>query len=176
MAFYDNVTNGPGVLSSAQAITTSAASTNVYDVTGAGVGTAPNQSFGNGPVGFDIAAGVDGIARPTAYFTITTTGTGTGTITFKVQAAPVAASNTEGTYVDVGASSAYVGTTLIAGNTIIVPITPYNQIASAMGQPRFYRLYYTQTGNGACSVTGFIAINLPTGYEGTQHGNNFTSA
>lgn len=175
MAFFDNVTNGPGLLSNAQAVTTTAASTNVYDVMGAGVGVAPNQSTGNGPVGFDIAGAGDGIAHPTAYFTINNTGTGAGTITFKIQAAPNNANN-EGTYVDVGSSSAYVGTTLTAGKVIVVPITPYNPIGSGMGMPRFYRADYVVSGSATVTVTAFIGINLPTGYEATQYGNNFTTA
>lgn len=170
MAFFD----APLELSIAQAITTTAASTTIYDITGAGSGNAPSMTFGNGPVGADIAGG-DGSNLPSAYFTITTTGTGTGTVQFQVQAAPDN-SNSPGSYVVVGSSDAYVGTALIKGNVIKVPISPFNQIAPGMGQPRFYRLYYVQTGNGACSVTGYIGINTPTGYEGTQHGNNFASA
>lgn len=174
MAFYDNVTNGPGLLSSAQAITTTAASTNLYDVTGAGSGNAPSMTFGNGSVGFDIAGSTSGIARPVAYFSIGVTGTGAGTITFEIQAAPNS-SNSPGTYVVVGASDAYVGTTLVAGNVIAIPITPYNQIAPAMSVPRFYRAYYVVSGSATVTVTAFIGIGTPTGYELTQYGNNFTA-
>lgn len=175
MAFYDNVTNGPGILSSAQAITTSAASSNLYDVTGAGSGTAPSMTFGNGDNGFDIAGG-SGSTRPTAYWTVTTNGTGTGTIAFAVQAAPDNGSNAPGTYTTLAQTEAYVGTTLDVGDVIELPIPPYNKIKAGMGVPRFYRFYYTQTGDGAVSVTGFIGVNFPTGYEGTQYGNNFASA
>lgn len=174
MAFFDNTTNGPGLLSSAQAITTTAASTQLYDVTGAGSGVAPSITFGNGPVGFDIAGALEGIARPVAYFVITTLGTGAGTITFQVQAAPNS-SNSPGTYVVVGSSDAYVGTTLLKGNVIAIPITPYNQIAPSMSVPRFYRANYVVSGSATASVTAFIGINLPTGYEITQYGNNYTA-
>lgn len=171
MAFFDL----PLLLSNAQAITTTAASTNLYDVTGAGSGVAPSISFGNGPVGFDIAGATDGITHPAAYFAINVTGTGAGTITFEVQAAPNS-SNTPGTYRTVGVSDAYVGTALIAGNVIVIPITPYNQIAPGMGMPRFYRLNYVVSGSATVTVTGFIGVNVPTGYEATQFGNNFASA
>lgn len=174
MAFFDNTTNGPGLLSSAQAITTTAASTNLYDVTGAGSGVAPSMTFGNGPVGFDIAGGLEGIARPVAYFVITTTGTGAGTVTFEIQAAPNS-SNSPGTYVTLTASDALVGTTLIKGNVIALPIPPFNQIAPSMSVPRFYRANYVVASSATVSVTAFIGINLPTGYEITQYGSNFTA-
>ncbi len=169
--FYD----APLTLSTAQAITTGAASSVIYDVTGAGSGTAPNQTFGNGSIGFDIAGG-QGMARPTAYWTITTNGTGTGTIAFAVEAAPDDGNNAPGTYVTLAKTEAFVGTTLDIGNVISLPIPPYNQIKPAMGVPRFYRFYYYQTGDGAVSTTGFITIGPNTGYEGTQYGNNFASA
>lgn len=169
--FYD----APLVLSSAQAITTTAASSVIYDVTGAGSGVAPSMTFGNGDIGFDIAGG-DGMTRPTAYWTVTTNGTGTGTVAFAVQAAPDNGSNSPGTYVTLAQTEAYVGTTLDVGDVIELPIPPYNKIKAGMGVPRFYRFYYIQTGDGAVSTTGVILINPQTGYELTQYGNNFASA
>lgn len=169
MAFYDL----PLLLSSAQAITTTAASTTIYDVTGAGSGTAPSMTFGNGNKGFDIAGGINSSVRPVALFTIITTGTGAGTITFQVKAAPDNGSNAPGTYVVVGSSDAYVGTALIAGDTIAIPITPYNQIAPAMGVPRFYEFNYVVSGSATATVTAYIGIGVPNGYEITQYGNNF---
>lgn len=171
MAFYD----APLVLSSAQAITTSVASTLIYDVTGAGSGNTPAISFGNGPIGFDIAGG-DGMTRPSVMWTITTNGTGTGTVSFAIQAAPDNGSNAPGTYKTLAATEAFVGTTLDTGDIIVLPIPPYNLIEPGMGMPRFYRLYYIQTGDGAVSTTGQIGMNFPTGYEVTQYGNNFQSA
>lgn len=171
MAFFD----APLELSIAQSITTTAASTTIYDVTGAGSGVAPSITFGNGPIGFDIAGG-DGSNLPAAYFIVTTAGTGTGTVTFEVQAAPDNGSNMPGSYVTLSASAAFVGTTLLKGDVIKLPVPPYNQIAPGMGMPRFYRFNYVQTGDGAVHVSGFIGINTPTGYEATQYGNNFASA
>jgi hypothetical protein len=162
------------LLSSAQAITTSAASTNLYDVTGAGSGNAPSMTFGvtGSPIGADIGNG-DGSSRPTAYFTITTSGTGTGTITFAVEAAPDNGSNSPGTYIRLATSKAWVGTDLDAGNVITLPIPAFAQVAPGMDLPRFYRLYYDQTGNGAVSVTGYILIDPQQGYVSTQIGTNF---
>lgn len=170
--FYD----APLVLSTAQVISTTAVSTNIYDVTGAGSGNAPVMTFGNGNIGFDIAGGTSGIATPTAYFTITTNGTGTGSITFQVQAAPSDTGNVPGTWKTLTSSAAYVGTDLDVGDVIELPIPPYNIIEPGMGVPRFYRFNYVQTGDGAVSVTGIIVINAQDGYEITQYGNNFASA
>lgn len=169
--FYDNAL----LLSSAQAITTTAASSNLYDVTGAGSGNAPAMICGQTKFGADISAS-DGPARPSAVFTVTTNGTGTGTIAIAVQAAPDDGSDSPGTYVTLSQTEAYVGTTLDVGDVIVLPIPPYNKIKGAMGKPRFYRFYYTQTGDGAVSLTGAILLNPATGYEGTQYSNNFVSA
>ena len=172
MAFLDSTL----ILSSAQAITTSAASTVIYDITGAGSGNAPTIDFGNTTLpGFDIGTG-DGAAIPHAYFTITANGTGTGTVAFGIEAAPDNGSNAPGTYVRLATSKAWVGTTLDVGNVIDIPIPPYAQIAPSMGLPRFYRFYYDQTGDGAVSVTGAIILNPPLGYVATQYPKNFTEA
>ncbi len=177
MAFFDN----PLLLSNAQAITTTAASTNIYDVTGAGANNAPSMTFGTNTTtyGLDIGTG-DGTAIPHAYFSIITTGTGAGTITFQVQAAPVGASNAVGTYVTLAASQAFVGTTLIAGDVIDLPIPPYAsaaaQIGPGMGLPRFYRFNYVVSGSATATVTAAILTNPPLGYVSTQLGNNFTAA
>jgi len=169
MAFYD----APLVLSSAQAITTSAASTVIYDVTGAGSGNAPSMSFGNGDKGFDIGAG-DSASRPTAYWTVTTAGTGTGTVAFGVQAAEDNGSNAPGTYVTLAQTEAFVGTALDVGEVITLPIPPASTITPNF-VPRFYRFYYTQTGDGAVSTTGIILLNPPSVGATTIYGNNFTS-
>ena len=171
MAFFDNALQ----LSTAQAITTTAASTLIYDVTGAGSGNAPNQIFGNSTeYGFDIGNGQTP-ANPTAVFTVTANGTGTGTITVQVQAAPDNGSNAPGTYVTLTSSAAFVGTTLDVGNQIFLPIPPFAQVAPGMGLPRFYRFNYVQTGDGAASFDAGIVLNPPAGYVATQYANNFTS-
>ena len=171
MAFFDNTL----LLSNAQAITTTAASTNIYDVTGAGSGVAPSMVFGSNTTtyGFDIGTG-DGATTPVAYFTIITAGTGAGTITFSVQAAPNS-SNSPGTYTTLASSAAYVGTSLVAGAVIAIQIPPYELIANAEGLPRFYRFYYTVSGSATATVTAGILLNPPLGFVSTQYANNFTS-
>lgn len=179
MAFFD----GTLLLSNAQSITTTAASTTVYDVTGAGVGNAPNQVFGQTSTGAASAAGLDigtgdGMETLHAFFLITTTGTGAGTVTFQVQAAPPSGNNA-GTYVTLAASQAFTGTTLVAGDVIDLPIPPYasaaDQIGPGMGLPRFYRLNYVVASSATVSVTGYIGVNPPLGYVSTQLPNNFVS-
>lgn len=171
MAFFDTSL----LLSNAQAVTTTAASTTIYDVTGASSGNAPSMVFGTNTTtyGLDIGTG-DGQAIPHAYFSIGVTGTGAGTITFSVQAAPNS-SNSPGTYVTLASSAAYVGTTLLAGDVIDLPIPPYALIGPSEGLPRFYRLLYTVSGSATATVTGYIGLNPPLGYVSTQYANNFTA-
>ncbi len=171
MAFVDTLLQ----LSNAQAITTSAASTNLYDVTGAGSGVAPSMTFGTNTTNYGVDIGNSQTpASPCALFTVTTTGTGTGTIAFGIEAA-LNSSNSPGPYVRLATSALYVGTALLAGNSIILPIPPWAQIAPAMHLPRFYRFYYDQTGNGAVSVSAFILLNPPAGYVSTQIASNFVA-
>lgn len=169
------------LLSNAQAITTSAASTNLYDVTGAGSGNAPAMTFGvNGLTGAaslpgaDIGAG-DGAAVPTAQFIVTTNGTGTGTVAFGIEAAIDNGSNAPGTYVRLATSKAYVGTDLDVGDKVTIVIPPFALEKAGEGKPRFYRFYYDQTGDGAVSVTGMILLNAPVERGGIGYSANFAS-
>lgn len=173
MAFYD----ASLVLASAQNINTTEAGDTIYDVTGAGSGNAPAMSFGNATLpGADINSG-DGMFHPGLFVKIGANGTGTGTIAIAIQAAPDNGSNAPGTYKTLASTAAIVGTDLDAGDVFFLPLPPYNAIKNAMGVPRFYRAYFTQTGDGACSsVTAILMSNPPTGFEGTQYANNFESA
>lgn len=178
MAFVDI----PLRLSNAQAITTSAASSVIYDVTGAGSGVAPAMTFGvNGLTGAAALPGADignadGASAPGVLFTVTTTGTGTGTVAFGIEAAIDNGSNAPGTYVRLATSNAAVGTTLIAGDAVFLTIPPFVLInGAAEGKPRFYRAFYDQTGNGAVSVTAQILINAPLGVSSTTYSGGFAS-
>lgn len=163
------------ILSSAQSITTAAASTNLYDVSGAGSGNPTNLIIGNATVfGADIGNG-DGATSPIAYWTVTTTGTGTGTVAFGIEAAIDNGSNAPGTWVRLATTQAFVGTALLAGDIVTITIPPFAPVGPGMGRPRFYRFYYDQTGNGAVHVTGAIVLNPPLGYQSTQNPNNFLS-
>lgn len=172
MAYFDTTTE----LSIAQAITTTAASTIVYDTTGAGAGNAPAMIGAQGlntALGFDIGEG-DGMAIPEAFWTITTTGTGAGTITFTVQAAPDNGSYSPGTYQTLAATQAFVGTSLIAGQTIQLQVPPFPQVPGAASViPRFYRFDYIVSGSATVSVTGAILLNPPSLKSATIFGNNY---
>lgn len=171
MAFFDATLK----LSAAQAVTTTAASTTIYDVAGVGSGTAPAMVWGTSTsFGADIGTG-DGVASPVAYFSIGVNGTGAGTISFAVQAAPDNGSNAPGTYVDLVISKAWTGTDLDVGNVIVLPIPPFAQVAPSMGLPRFYRFYYTVAGSATVTVTAGILLNPPLGYVSTQYPPNFLS-
>lgn len=174
MAYTENQPGG--VLSSAQAITTSAASTNIFDVTGAGSGNAPNM-IGNAGLatnlGTDLGQGQNN-AHPGVLFTVTTTGTGTGTVSFGIEAAPDNGSYSPGTYTRLTTSAAAVGTTLVAGGQVYLPLPPVP--SNYTGLPRFYRAYYDQTGNGAVSVTATLLMNPPSAKSVLDSVKNFTSA
>jgi|ERR1035437_8447740 hypothetical protein len=170
-------------LSVAQALnSTTAASTNVYDVTGAGSGTAPNQIFGNATnFGADIGAG--GVLY--AWFQVTTAfvlNASTPTLTFQVQAAPASA-NSAGTYVTLAASAAYSAAAMPIGATLILPVPPAvgvittNLNVKANALPRFYRFNYLIGTNtfSAGAVNGWLGMTPPTGMVSTMYPVNFAS-
>jgi len=144
--FLDNLVQ----FSTAQAITVTAASASIYDVTGAGSGNAPNMiggvtSSGNALIGFDIGAG-DGIAIPEVYWNVGTTFTagGAATLTIALQAAVDNGSNAPGTWVTIVQTGAIPVANLTAGTSgqFQVPeISPDMGFGEVM--PRFYRLNYT---------------------------------
>lgn len=175
MAYYDAAT----FLSTAQAITTTADSTLVYDTCGVGAGNPPTM-IGAGGVntacGFDIGAG-DGIAVPEALFTVTTAGTGAGTISFSVEAAPDNGSYSAGTYQVLTTSQAFVGTSLKLGQTIKLPVPPFPQgnSTTATVVPRFYKFTYTVSGSATVSVSGGILLNAPDLRTPVIYGNNYVS-
>ncbi len=176
MAYFDSLTQ----FSTAQAITTTADATNVYDVCGVGAGTAPTMIGPNGvntAMGVDIGAG-DGAAVPDLFITVTTAGTGAGTISYTLSAAPDNGSYSAGTYVVLYTSDAFVGTALKAGRTFKVAVPPYPQLNSTgvTAIPRFYKLTYTVSGSATASFTAGIILNAPDIRTPVIYGNNFVSA
>ncbi len=175
MAYFDTQT----LLSSAQAITTTADATTVYDTCGVGAGTAPAMIGAGGvntAMGFDIGAG-DGVAVPELFATVTTAGTGAGTITISVSAAPDNGSYSAGTYVVLASTAAFVGTALTAGRQIKLTIPPFPQLNSAgvTVLPRFYKVTYTVSGSATASFTTGIILNAPDGRTAQIYGSNFVS-
>jgi hypothetical protein len=148
----------------------------VVDVTGAGVGNAPAMINGfpatNTSIGSDWGAG-DGLAFPYFYMTVTTTGTGAGTVTVSISAAPDNGSYSAGTYTQLYASTAFVGTTLVKGSVLLVPLPPTLwTIGEAL--PRFYKVTYTVSGTvGALKVISGLTINPQIATLGGNYNSNF---
>lgn len=155
------------IFSTAQAFTATAASTNTYDVTGAGSGNAPNMIGGQTSAGVavipaaDIGAG-DGIAIPEVFWNVSTAFTTSSAATLQIllQAAPDNGSNAPGTWVTLYESEVFAVAQLVAGYNGQFQIPP---VPSDFGlkQPRFYRLDYV-VGTGtftAGALNAQIVIN-----------------
>lgn len=169
MAFLDASLN----FSTAQAITATAASTSLYDITSAGSGNAPamvgpNSLLNN--IGGDIFAG-DGQAIPTVQLNVTTAGTGTGTVTIQIQSAPDNGSYAPGTWTTVGSTGPLVGTSLTAASVIFITGAP---LPPGAALPRFYRLNYVVASTFTASFTANLTINPGTVRNATLYGSNFT--
>lgn len=175
--FVDNsLTFQTGGWSTAQAVTTTADGTVVVDLTGAGSGNAPAMINGfpslNTAIGYDIGLG-DGEAIPYLYATQTATGTGAGTITISLSAAPDNGSYGQGTYTAIYTSKAIVGSTLAAGDYIIVPVPPTLFFEEAEALPRFYKVTYTVSGSQTSSWKAGIVLNPTSSLIQGQYNNNF---
>ena len=162
-------------LSDAQAVTVTAASTNLYDITGAGAGNVPNMVFGTtGLAGADMGLG-DSAMRPTCYFTVGTafTAAGAATLQIQIQAAVDNGAGSPGAYTTIAETAALAVASLVAGANLQIPLPPVT-IGEAL--PRFYRFnYVVATGpmlTGA--LTGAILLNAPT-QTNTQYPANFVS-
>lgn len=176
MAYLESTGGQP--FSTNQAITATAASTNLFDVTGAGSGNSPAMIGANGvntALGFDIGAG-QGAAEPRIQLSLGTVTTATGTLTIQVQAAPDNGSYSPGTYVTLYQSAALTGTSqLFAGESIELPIPaiPPGLIANGV-PPRFYRINYVVTGSISLIVaTAALSLGGTTLRDTTLYGANF---
>lgn len=156
-------------LANVQAITSTAAGTVVFDVTGVGSGTVPPMISGvNGltgaavPIGFDIGAG-DGFAIPEVTWEVGTSFVSAGGATLQValQAAPDNGSGSAGTYQTIVQTSTFTSGQIPAstiGQFQVPPVAP-NWIGEAM--PRFYRLNFvvgTSTFS-AGTITAYLNLN-----------------
>lgn len=171
---YIETTSG-AQFSNAQAITATANSTNVFDVTGAGAGNAPAMIGAGGvntAMGVDIGAG-DGMAIPEVQLVITTATTVTGTLTVALQAAPDNGSYSPGTYESIYTSAAFTGATQLPLNGVLTFQVP--PIPPGLALPRFYRLVYTVTGSISVVVSAALLLNPPLQRDATLYGNNFVS-
>ena len=158
------------------AITATVDGTVIVDVTGAGINNAPAMIGGypaaNTAIGVDIGAG-DGVAIPYLYVAVNTTGTGAGTVTISLSAAPDDGSYGDGTYTTLYTSQAFVGTDLVAGRFLMVPVPP---TLWTFGEdlPRFYKITYTVGGTvGAVKFLSGLVLNPQMSTLFGQYPNNF---
>lgn len=168
-------------LSTAQAITATAASTAIYDVTGAGSGNATNMiggvtSSGNALIGFDIGAG-DGFAIPEVYVDVSTTfvSAGGATLTLVLQAAPDNGSNAPGTYVTIYQSAVLTVAQLTSAASFQFQVPPIPASIFGEAMPRFYRLNYVVATStfSAGALNANIVLNPSNGTKLQNYPSNY---
>ena len=165
--------------SSAQAITATAASTSIVDLTGFGSTFAPNLTFGGTVYGADMGVG-DGMAVPKIACFVGTTFLTLTSLTVSAQFAVDNGSNSPGTYQTYAETGAIPVAALTAGaniGTFDLPKAPEGDLAQ-YPLPRFMRLEYTVAGSNATAgtVNAFIAIQRDSQLAGRQYGSNFVVA
>ena len=174
---YTEYSSG-ATLSNAQALSSAdAASTSIFDVTGVGSGsTLPTMTGAGGlntALGTDLGVGQSN-AQPGVWFVITTTGTGTGTYTFSIEAAPDNGSGSPGTYTILSTTQAFVGTAMVKGLNLWLPVPPVPSNYS--GLPRFYEAFYTHSGTVTVTLSAYFMMNPPNVKSVQEYGNNISSA
>lgn len=171
---YVETTSG-AQFSNAQAITGTADSTNIFDVTGAGVGNAPAMIGAGGvntAMGSDIGA-AEGVAVPSILLTVTGSTTVTGTLTISLKAAPDNGSYAEGTYTTLLSGAALTGATQLGvGAQYVIPVPP---ILPGEALPRFYKLTYTVSGSISVVASANLLFNAPLARDATLYGSNFVA-
>lgn len=173
--FLDNKLTFNSAVGTAQAITATADSSGIVDITGAGSGTAPAMINGfpatNTAIGEDYGAG-DGVAIPHVFLNVTTAGVGAGTVTVEVKAAPDDGSYGQGTYTTLVTTPALVFSTLAVGTVIDIPLPPIRYTLS-QALPRFYKLTYTVSGATGVSVLANLVLNPQQSLEAGKYANNY---
>lgn len=170
------------IFSSAQAITATAASTNIVDLTGFGSGNAPNLIFGSTTFGTDQGVG-DGMAVPKILCTVTTSFATLTSLNVSAQFAPDSGSNTPGTYITYAETGAIPVADLVAGasvGTFGFPKMPtlLDGTLTDYPMPRFMRINYTVAGSNATAgnVNAAIVIQQDSQLAGVNYGSNFVVA
>ena len=176
---YTESTSGAN-LSSAQSVTGTAVSTNMFDTTGAGNGNAPAMIGAGGvntALGFDIGAG-SGVEDPIVLITLGTCTTVSGTLTIQLQVAPDNGSYSHGTFVTIASTAALTGTAqLFAGAQIIlkIPPVPAGLMPNKTSLPRFYQLNYVVGSSISVLVTANLLLDATEIQDAVNYGNNFPS-
>lgn len=171
--FLDQTLSFNTTVGVAQTVTTTADSEAIVDVTGAGSGHAPAMINGfpatNTSIHSDYGAG-DGIAIPHVLITVPVTGTGAGDVTISVQSAPDDGSYGQGSYTTLVSTPALVGTTLVAGTVIDIPLPPERTPTTL---PRFYKLVYTVSSTFSAPFIAELAINPAQVNTFGKYANNY---
>ena len=148
-----------------QAVTSTAAGTGTFDVSGLGAGTVYNGITGNlnaNLLGFDIGAG-DGFAIPQLYWSVNTgfVSAGGATLQIGIQAAPDNGSGSAGAYQLIVETAAMSSATLVANanGQFQIPPVGANWVGEAM--PRFYQVEFTVATStfSAGNITANLVLN-----------------
>lgn len=149
-------------LSIGQTVRVSAASTNVYDTAGTGVGQAPGEIFGvqSTVYGRDIGGGGPLVGAPQLIALVGTafSAGGPATLQFQLQAAIDNGSYEPGSWDIINETDAIPVADLLAGSMPAAFTVPQGYLGQ--GFPRFYQLYYNvgsgpMTG-GTIAFAGFL--------------------
>lgn len=173
--FTDNTLSFNTNWQSPQTITTTANSTTVVDLTGAGSGNAPAMIGGfpavNTAMGFDAGYG-DGVATPFVVFNVTTAGgANSNTLTIALQSAPDNGTYSPGTWSTCLQTDAILDSALTLGLTIVLPVPPRKPGAAI---PRFYRLVYTASATlTPLAAAAGIVLNPPSSLMAGAYAANY---
>lgn len=157
-------------------VSTSTASTNTIDVTGAGSGNAPSVVWGTSSTfGADMGIG-GGESRPHVRVQVTTTfaTSNAATLNVALQSAPDNGSNAPGTWTTCDETGAIAASALTAGTAINLDFGPR---APGAALPRFYRLLYQLPGSTAFTAGAVVAgVVLNNDFSTTmgQYPSNFS--
>lgn len=173
--FLDNKLTFNSAVGTAQAITSTADSTGIIDVTGAGVGVVPKMINGfpasSSAIGSDYGAG-DGVVIPHVYVTVTAVGSASDTLTISVKAAPDDGSGSEGSYTTLVSTPALAESSLAVGDVIDIQLPPI-RYTEGEALPRFYKLTYTVASAITTSVLANLVLNPSQATLGGKYNNNF---
>lgn len=168
-------------LASAQAVTSTAAGTATFDVSGLGAGTAYNGVTGglsSDLLGFDIGAG-DGIAVPTLYWNVGTgfVSAGSATMQIGIQAAPDNGSGSAGPYQIITETAPLTPAQLTANanGQFVIPPVGANWVGEAM--PRFYQVEFTVATStfSAGTISANIVLNAQQSTKIQKYPSNYVA-
>lgn len=166
--------------STTQALTTTAASTNIIDLAGLGSGTALSNILGNATAsnwGMDIGVG-DSPGKPKIMVSVVTALTGGTSLNIQFQGAPDNGSGSPGTYVTYAESGAILTASLLANAVIFKVDVPEIQPEgpTTIILPRFLRLNYVIVGSYGAGTVNANIIRDRQDYLAKYYAGGFTVA